>query len=413
MVMQPPHYSQCGCHTAQGDRQVLSSLVCAEGVVMDHGEALKVQPTSPATMAIRVGSGNAFIEGDNVDWQGMYHVSNEDTVTMPVSAADTAQPRIDLVVARVRDSTYAGSACDWQLEIIEGVPSSPPAPPSAPGNSIPLAQYTVDADASSVTIITDLRSGYKLCPDAQPTVSRPTKLVPVSGQEIDFAVEYSWVKRVIALIAGAGGGGGGAAPTGAGQASLGRGGGAGAYARVEIFPDLLVDKLLTIQAIGVGGEPGTGGVIGIYPYGEYVGAPGGDTILTDNVNYVYARGGGSGLTDAPSGSARYFNIGGAGGVVSGVGGAAWVGELDSFYGESGRAGMNDANGIGRGGDGGASYRGLRGVGKSTSGGGGDGSDATSGNGGGGGGAYNGPSQSSPRAGGRGADGIVVLYLYDS
>lgn len=404
-TIQPPHYTQCGCHTAQGDRQVLSSLVCEEGVAFDTGGALAVAPSTPSAMSVVVESGNAFIQGDNTIWQGMYHVSNDGSVTLPVTAADPSQDRIDLVVAEVRDSTYTGTSCDWRLSVIEGVPGSPPGSPAVPVNAIPLAQFTVFAGATTVPTVTDLRTPYQVCPTAQPQASVPTRLVitDIGDTPIDFNGAYSWVKRAIAYLYGGGGGGGGAETTSAGQASHGRGGGGGGYARVEIFPDRVFNGLLYVT-VGGGGSGNAG----------FEGNDGEITSLSDFDHATVSAGGGVGGTIlGASSSAQWYNVGGAGGGVTLTGSAlpGWTGDMTAFPGENGFAGGNDANGIGHGGDGGRSFGGQRGSGKSTSGGGGNGSAGGS-YGGGGGGAYNGPSQASSRTGGAGSNGAVILYLYD-
>lgn len=401
MTIQPAHYSECGCMTAQGDRQVLSSLVCSEGVALDQGGGLQVQPAIPANMTVKVSSGNAFIEGDNIDWQGMYHVSNDGTATLPVIAADPAQDRIDLVIAEVQDSQYSGTACNWQLRVVAGTPASPPTIPSTPINAIALASFTVSANSTTVPAVNDLRFAYALCQSALPQVTRPTKItVTNTTRVIDFINTYPWCKRAVGIVCGAGGAGGGAEATiSSGVVSFGGGGGGGAYCRVEIIPSLVTGGQLTATA-----GPGGTGILG--DSGNF----GADSVLTDGVTAVTAGGGVGGEEYAGSSSSNYPGTDPTGGVSSGSGSTGWVGELEVFPGLDGTSGSNNGAGNGRGGDGGSSHRGGGGFGKAdqTSGPGGAGDNP----GGGGGGGYNGPSQTAQRIGGAGGPGVIVLYLYD-
>lgn len=162
--LNPPSWLRDGCHTAQGDRLIISGLVCVEGVKNPSSGELAVSD-GPSGLQVVVAAGHAFIEGDSVAGQGMYHVYNDANETLTCSAADPTDPRIDLVVARVYDSQYTGSLDEWRLEIVTGTPSPSPSAPATPASAIPLARVTVAAGDTALSSgdITDVRTGYQIC----------------------------------------------------------------------------------------------------------------------------------------------------------------------------------------------------------------------------------------------------------
>ena len=92
--LQPGHYTQGACHTAQGDRQVLNSLLCSEGVDL-AANALEVT-TAGSGLGVNVAAGGGFVLGDSAATQGYYHVYNDATVVKTHAAADPTDDRIDL-----------------------------------------------------------------------------------------------------------------------------------------------------------------------------------------------------------------------------------------------------------------------------------------------------------------------------
>lgn len=170
--LQPAHYTAGACHTAQGDRLVWSSIICGEGVSSVLNGDLEV--TVGATgLSVDVAGGTAFIDGDNIVDQGVYHVANIGTTTLTLAASDPTDDRTDVVVATVRDAQYSGADNDWILQVITGVPSPAPSPPVVPANSIPLGNVTVAAGASTpigVSIV-DARPQLTVCSEVVPAPS--------------------------------------------------------------------------------------------------------------------------------------------------------------------------------------------------------------------------------------------------
>ena len=135
-------------YTAALDRLVLQALARNEGVygVPD----LKV--TSAGGMSVSIAAGQAFIQGDNDPYQGMYAVWNDGPVILAL-ANGGANNRRDLIVARVYDTAYPGNGATskWQLEVVQGAMATSPVDPALPANAIALASVYVAASASSIT----------------------------------------------------------------------------------------------------------------------------------------------------------------------------------------------------------------------------------------------------------------------
>lgn len=378
--LNPPQWLQAGSHPANTDRLLTKAIVAKEGVVLP-GDLSVSERAAGANMSVDVAAGSAFIHGTESGTQGTYHVYNDAVANLTIAAADATNPRIDLVVAQVRDSFYSGGDDDWQLAVLTGTPAASPAEPAVPDNAIVLARVDVDALAAAITDadITDRRSESTL-----PMGLRAIVTFTSSGT-FDKA-DYPWLRAVRVRLVGGGGGGGGAAATSGSEWAGSGGGSAGGYAEgLVAVDDLATAETVTVGPGGAGGAAGgnAGSAGGASSFGAHVSADGG--------------GGGSHLgpitysivTDAVSGGQ-----GTAGDILS-RGGSGNVGIL-----------LSGPTFGGAGGGGGDS---LLGAGARDRAGHGDGLDADA-FGGGGGGARNGSSQPA-RSGGNGADGVVIVELY--
>lgn len=177
--LQDPQYLEGGSHTAQGDRLVLSSLVAAEGIVGTADLAV-TERAGTADMSVDVAAGAAFIAGTESSTQGVYYVFNDATVNLAVAAADATDPRVDLVVAQVRDAFYSGASDDWQLAVLTGTAAATPAEPAVPDNALVLARIDVAAGAGSVTNadITDRRTQAAYRRALIPTLTQTGRVSP-------------------------------------------------------------------------------------------------------------------------------------------------------------------------------------------------------------------------------------------
>lgn len=159
-VISPPNFMSVdgvyqGRHLGVPYRDILT-----EGVVGVND--LKVsQRGAGANLSVDVAAGVAWVAGDDAAaTQPLYRCYNDGTVNLAIATADATNPRIDRVVAEVRDSAFAGVSQDWRLRVVTGTPAGSPSAPALPPNAITLA--TVSVPAADTTIsdsqITDGRS---------------------------------------------------------------------------------------------------------------------------------------------------------------------------------------------------------------------------------------------------------------
>lgn len=154
-------------HTAEQMRGYLGSLITGfavttprGGIHASAGTALVVTQNGTPNMSVNVGSGIAYIPGTESTNQGTYFAQNFGVVNLTIATAPgSGQSRIDLVVFKVQDSQYSGSTNSCSLAVVTGTASASPSVPSAPSNSLILAQIAVGANVTSITTsnITDKR----------------------------------------------------------------------------------------------------------------------------------------------------------------------------------------------------------------------------------------------------------------
>lgn len=154
----PPSWLQAGSYPAQYDRIIQQALYATTGII--NSSSLAVTANSPAGMSVRIASGWAAIIGTTQAGMGCYTVYNDATVVQTITTADPTNPRIDLVVATVRDAYYSGAYNDVIFQVIAGTPAGSPVAPALPDNSISLAQVYVGAAVTQINTgnITDTRT---------------------------------------------------------------------------------------------------------------------------------------------------------------------------------------------------------------------------------------------------------------
>jgi hypothetical protein len=103
------------------------------GVTVDGSDVVTVQP------------GTAVIQGDGGVGRGVYRASIASAQTGSLTARNSTNPRIDLLVFRALDTDVVGShaAYKGRIEIIAGTPSATPAVPAKPAMAVELARITV------------------------------------------------------------------------------------------------------------------------------------------------------------------------------------------------------------------------------------------------------------------------------
>lgn len=371
MAEQQPMDLQALCYETAEDRQSLAALVCEEGVVdVPAGDLLVT--TGANNLDLIVAFGGAYIEGDDdAPDQGMYRVRNDAATTLVglsthgVQAADAANPRIDQVVATVRDGEYLGLDNDWILDVVEGTPTvgatlaNLTGAAVLPNNTIRLAYILVPATFTgpfvNVTHILDARKSYKSCGD-----SGLIATIPYTANGTFVKADYPQAKSIRVRAVGGGGGGGASAAAGAGVAAAGVGGSAGGYAESRIpIASLAASETVTVGTGGTGsgasGSPGNNG--NPSSLGAHVVAGGGvgGTSSGAAVANLIRSGvtGGIGTTGQillrGGSSGQAFSIGGALGA-GGFGGSSELGA--GAAGPTSNAAGNNASGRGGGGSGG-------------------------------------------------------------
>jgi hypothetical protein len=125
------------------------------GVYPGNG-AMAVTPTTG--MNVQASAGYCCVANSTSSLQGGYVFGLMTSGLLTVAAADTTNPRIDLVVAYVND--LGDDASSSYVAIVTGTPASVPSAPSVPANSLTLAQIAVAANVTSIVAgnITDQRS---------------------------------------------------------------------------------------------------------------------------------------------------------------------------------------------------------------------------------------------------------------
>ena len=138
--------------------EVLEKLF-TNGVFTDVDNELEVVECDPVALAVRVNTGEGWING--------FWYQNTAYLTKSLGAADPANPRIDRIVLRLDTVTNFKISC----EVLAGTPAADPDPPTltqtASTYEISLAQVAVAALATSVGTanITDERT-YAATPKA-------------------------------------------------------------------------------------------------------------------------------------------------------------------------------------------------------------------------------------------------------
>lgn len=155
----PPWVVQASSHPADVFRRQTRLLALGQQGIRLSGD-LQVTQNGTPNMSVNVAAGEALVNGtQNTVSQGAYECLNDATVNLAIAASDPTNPRIDIVVAQVRDAAYSGANNDWVLAVVTGTPAPSPSPPATPANAIVLAQVAVAANATSITSgnITDKR----------------------------------------------------------------------------------------------------------------------------------------------------------------------------------------------------------------------------------------------------------------
>lgn len=189
-VVTPPLFQTLDSVYSGADLGLPYRDLISEGVAGASDLAV-AQRGAGANMSVDVAAGVAWIRGDDSALQPVYRCYNDGTVNLAIAAADATNPRIDLVIAEVRDAGFSGVSTDWRLRVVTGTPAASPAAPATPNNAIVLARVSVPANDTAITDsqITDYRPRAGLFAAlGVPTVTAlPTQ--PYDGQVVDYLAD--------------------------------------------------------------------------------------------------------------------------------------------------------------------------------------------------------------------------------
>src|ERR1035438_4579350 len=133
-----------------------------------------MQVVATSGMNVGVNAGYCCVASSAGGLQGGYVFGLMTSTSFSVAAADTVNPRIDIVVAYVQDN--ANNTSSSYVEILTGTPAGSPIAPTAPSNSLILAQVNVAANVVSIA------SGNITDPVAAVAAPRrESRLVPVAS----------------------------------------------------------------------------------------------------------------------------------------------------------------------------------------------------------------------------------------
>lgn len=207
-VITPPLFQTIDGEYSAADLGLPYRDLVSEGVIGTTGLAVS-QRGAGANMSVDVAAGVAWIKGDDSSSQPTYRCVNDGTVNLTVTAADATNPRIDLVIAEVRDAAFSGVSTDWRLRVVAGTPAGSPSAPATPANSIVLARLSVPALDTTIGTaqITDYRPRAGLAgADLGPPLVTSLPTQPYNGQEVYFSAEPStgvtWHLRYRAAASG-------------------------------------------------------------------------------------------------------------------------------------------------------------------------------------------------------------------
>jgi microcystin-dependent protein len=177
-VYNPPLHLTGDGAPAAPMRRFHTTLFGGSQGVMQPGHFAVSQRPSPG-MGVEVAAGSALVNGTESSSQGAYFVEALTDTDLTIDTADASNPRIDLVVARVRDSDFSGAVDSFALEVVKGTAAATPAVPATPANSLVLAEVLVGAGATSITnsAITDRRAHYGQVAGLIPALTIPAGTV--------------------------------------------------------------------------------------------------------------------------------------------------------------------------------------------------------------------------------------------
>jgi hypothetical protein len=160
-VETPPAFTQGGSFSAEVLRRSIGTLLqrgasigSAVGGLVGPGD---MQVTAGSGMQVLVAPGEAWIPGTSVSSQSAYYGRVTSSTALAISASNGSNPRIETLIAQVKDKAYAGTEENFSVSVIVGTAESgatlvnKKGAGAVPASSLVLAYVLIPASSSSVT----------------------------------------------------------------------------------------------------------------------------------------------------------------------------------------------------------------------------------------------------------------------
>jgi hypothetical protein len=158
MTLVTPEYLQTKTYSAMRDRLALEHGGPVQSGVWGSTDLKVTQRGAGANMSVDVALGFALIRATDSGNAGIYHVENNATVNVAVTASSGSNPRIDQIILTIKDSTDAASGTDVPtLSVLTGTASAGATldnrtgAAALPNSAIRLADILVPTSSSTVT----------------------------------------------------------------------------------------------------------------------------------------------------------------------------------------------------------------------------------------------------------------------
>jgi hypothetical protein len=149
------HLTNSGQTAAEFRQQNEYGVGVRAGVFRTASTSWKVtERGAGANMSVDVAVGAGAVPATESGNTGVYLAESQSVTNVVISAADGTNPRIDLIVVRVKDQDFASGSPSTNtatIEVVTGTAAASPAVPTIPANCLLLAR--VDVAAASATVV--------------------------------------------------------------------------------------------------------------------------------------------------------------------------------------------------------------------------------------------------------------------
>jgi hypothetical protein len=160
-VESPPFATQGGSFGAEQTRRAIGTLLArgssVGSVVGGLVGAADMAVTAGSGMQVLVAPGEAWIPGTSVSTQSGYYGRVTSSTALAISASNGSNPRIETIIAQVKDKAYAGTEETFTVSVIPGTAEAgatlgnKKGAGAVPASSLVLAYVLVPTSSSSIS----------------------------------------------------------------------------------------------------------------------------------------------------------------------------------------------------------------------------------------------------------------------